>query len=77
MRRIVMWPAHLYNIFPHYLIKGKTSGGKKMLLNIKHDFSFSLQPWSETFLVLRMTERDIIKNASRSLSKVSAILARF
>ena len=24
MRHIVTWPAQLYNIFPHYLIKGAT-----------------------------------------------------
>jgi hypothetical protein len=24
MRHLVMWPAQLYNIFPHYLINGAT-----------------------------------------------------
>jgi hypothetical protein len=32
-RHIVMWPARLYNIFPHYLLNGTTFG--KTLLNVK------------------------------------------
>jgi hypothetical protein len=28
MRHTVMWPAPLYNIFPHYLIKGTILGKK-------------------------------------------------
>ena len=76
MRRIDMWPDRLNNIFPYYLIKGMTFGGKK-LLNIKCVFSFSLQPSSETFLILRISEREIIKNATMSLSKVTANLVRF
>ena len=35
MCHIVMLPAKLYNIFPHYLINGKISGEKKKLLKIK------------------------------------------
>jgi len=46
-----LWPAPLYNIFPHYLINGTIFGEK--LLNIKCVFWFSLQIMSETFLILR------------------------
>jgi hypothetical protein len=60
MRHIVIWPAPLYIIFPHYLING-TTFGKKKLLNTKRMFWFSLQFVSETFLILRRNERDMIK----------------
>jgi len=53
-----MWPVWLYNIFPHYIINGKIF--RKTLLNTKRVFSFSLQLLSETFLILRRNERDII-----------------
>ena len=55
---IVMCPVWLYHISPHYLIKGTTFG--KMLLNIKYVFWFSLQSLSETLLILRRIQRDIM-----------------
>ena len=54
-------PAPLYNIFPHYLINGTIFG--KKVLNTKCEFWFSLQLLSETFLILRITERDMIKKS--------------
>jgi hypothetical protein len=45
--------------FPRYLIKGNILG--KKLLNIKCVFRVSPQLSSETFFILRNTERDIIK----------------
>jgi len=60
MRHIVMWNAPLYNIFPHYLINGMIL--EKKLPNTKSVFRFSLQLLSETFLILRINERDMIKN---------------
>ena len=53
-----LWPAQLYNNFPHYPINGTIFGRK--LLNSKCVFWFSLQLLSETFLILRRTERDMI-----------------
>jgi hypothetical protein len=50
----------LYNTSPHYLING-TIFEKKKCLNIKCVFRFSLQLLSEKFLVLRRTEKDMIK----------------
>ena len=47
---------------------------KKKLLNTKCVFWFSLQLLSETFLILRITERDIIINVLRSSCKVPVIL---
>ena len=55
-----LWPAPLYNIFPHYLINGTIL--EKKLLNTKCVFWFSLQHLSKTFLILRRAERDIIIN---------------
>ena len=52
-------PLRLYNIFPHYLTNGTIFG--KRLLNIKCVFWFSVQLLSETFLIVRRNERDMIK----------------
>jgi hypothetical protein len=54
-------PARLYNIFPHYLIN-RTIFLKKKLLDTKCELWFSLRLSSETFLILRRTEWEIIKN---------------
>jgi hypothetical protein len=53
--------AGFYSIFPHYLINGTNFEKKKKLWNPKCVFVFPLQLLSETFLILRRTERDIIK----------------
>jgi len=54
-----LWPAPLYNIFPHYLIYctifGKKSYQHKMRVLIFSTVS------SETLLILRRHERDVIK----------------
>ena len=57
-----LWPTPLYYIFPHYLTNG-TIFEKKKILNIKGVFRVSLQLLSETFLILRRSEPDMIKNA--------------
>jgi len=67
-------PVPLYNIFPHYHTKGTIF--EKKLLNIKSVFWFSLQALSETFFVLRRSERDIIINVHKSSSKVTPMLVR-
>jgi len=54
-----LWPVWIYNIFRHYLINGTIF--EKKLLNTKCVFWFSLQLLSETFLILRGIERDVIK----------------
>jgi hypothetical protein len=58
--RINLWLVPLYSIFPHHLINGMVFG--KELFNIKCVFHFSLQPLSETFLMLRRTERGIAQS---------------
>jgi hypothetical protein len=56
-----LWLVRLYTIFPHWLINSMIFKEKK-LLNIKYVFWVSLQMFSETFIVLRRTERLMIKN---------------
>ena len=68
-----LWPFWLYSVFPHYLINGKIL--EKVLLKKCVCFDF-LCVLSETFLILRRTERDII-HVHRSSYKVPVILVRF
>ena len=69
-----LWPATLYNIFPHYLINGTILGEKSYWT--QNFFWFPLWLLSETFLVLR-AERDMIKNVYRASCKVPVIIVRF
>ena len=55
----------------------KTERFSNIYIYMKCVFCFSLQLLSVTFLILKGTERDIIKNVYRSAYKVSAILVRF
>ena len=71
-----LWPARLYNIFPHYLINS-TFFGEKKLLNLKCVFRFSLQLLSEALLILRRIQRYMIINIQMFLCKVAVILVRF
>ena len=49
---------------------------REALLNTKCVFRFPLQILSDTFLILRRTERDVIKNVCRSSCKVPVIVVR-
>jgi len=71
-----LWPARLYNIFPHYLTNGPIFG-KKKLLNVKFVFQFSLQLLSQTFLIVRRRERDVIIKVYWSSCKVHVIFVQF
>ena len=71
-----LWPVRFYNIFLRYLVNG-TIFEKNKLLEIKCVFWIPLQLLSLTFVILRRTERDMIKNVYRSSWKVSTILVRF
>ena len=63
-----LWPAPLYNISPHYLINVTIFWGRERYWT--YVFWFPLQLLSETFLILRRTERDMIKNVYWSSCKV-------
>ena len=60
--------------FPHYLIYGMIF---EKLWNVKCVFWFSLPLLSETFFILRRTERDITTSPYRSLCKIRVILVSF
>jgi hypothetical protein len=62
-----LWPVRLYQFFAYCIIKGKIWG--KTLLNIKCVLWFSLQILSETFLILRTIQRDIIINETNQSSR--------
>jgi hypothetical protein len=65
-----LWPDTLYNIF--HIISNTARFPKK-----GEGGWLSLQLLSETFHILRRTERDMIKNVYRSACKVPVILFRF
>ena len=62
-------PCPALSYFPTLSYK-RQDLSKKKLLNIKYVFWFSLQLLSETFLISRRTERDMIKNVLWSSYKV-------
>jgi len=63
MRRIVISSLSGFTVFfPHYPINGTIFENKK-LFSIQCVFRFSLQLLSETLLILRRTERDMIKSS--------------
>jgi hypothetical protein len=64
--------TYFFFIFPY-----KLHDFRKKLLNIKGVFSFSLQLSSETFLILRKNERDVIKIVYLSSCKVPVIVVPF
>jgi len=69
------WPALFNNIFSPYLKNAMIL--EKKLLNTKCVFSHPLQFLSETFLILRRIERDMIKNVYWSACKEHIILLIF
>ena len=78
MRRIILSSVACLSVpqFPYYLIKGMIFGPPKKV--IQHRVCvFGVIILSETFLSLRITERDIIIIVHRSTYKVSVILVRF
>jgi hypothetical protein len=77
MRRTVICGLSASTIFVHII---KQHGFRKKKSVIKHKtcaLIFSTTFLSETFFILRRTERDVITNVYWSLSKVYVILVRF
>ena len=62
-------------IFRHYLINDTIFGKKS--LNIKCVFGFSLQVLLETFLILRINQRDIVIHVKTSSCKAPVIVVGF
>jgi len=77
MRRFVICDLLCSTIcFTLYLINDAIFN-KKKLLNIKCTFWVYLQVLSETFLILRRNERDVIKNVNYSSCKMPLFLSGF
>jgi hypothetical protein len=77
MRHIVNSGLPYSTIFlTHCLINGRIFE-KKRVLNIKFVFELLLQFLSETFIIVRRTERDMIKNLYQYSCEVPVILVHF
>ena len=57
-----LWPAWFYIISAHYFIKVSIFVKKKKLFKMKNSLLSFLQIFSETFLILRRTERGYVTN---------------
>ena len=62
---IAIWPVWLYHNFPHYLLIGAISD--KCVFNVICVFWLFLEPSSETILILRRIQRNIITNVTYML----------
>ena len=76
MSHIVICGVPRSKIFFH-IISHTAGFSQKKLLITKYVFWFSLQRSSETFLILRRNERDMIKSVYCSSCKVPFVLVRF
>ena len=70
-----LWPASFYNIFPHSLINGTIF--KIKFIESKTGVLIFILLLSETFLILRRTERNMVTCVYWSSCKVPVILVRF
>jgi hypothetical protein len=70
-----LWPAWLYHIFPHHLMYGTIFGNK--VIEHKNVFWSSLQLLSQTLLILRKIQVDIIVKLHRSSCKLSLFWSNF
>jgi hypothetical protein len=77
MRRIVLLSVVCLALPYFSTLSHKLHDFGKKFLNIKYVFWFFLQLLSETFLILRRIQRDIIINVHRSLCKVPLLLSDF
>jgi len=66
--------AYLVVLYFYTLSHKRQIFGKKKLLNVKCVL-FSSTSWAELFLILRRTERDIIKNGHRFHAKYPLFLS--
>ena len=70
-----LWPVRLYHFFWHYLINGAIFG--KDAVELKMCVLIFTTILSETFLILRRIQRDIVINIRRYSCKVPVIPVGF
>jgi hypothetical protein len=69
-------PALQYTVFPHYLVKGLILENK-LIEHRTCAFILYTTFFPEMFLIIKRTERDLLKNVCWSVSNAPAILFRF
>jgi hypothetical protein len=72
-RRVVCGPSGFTTFFDIISQTVRFSKKKKKLLNTECVFRYSLQILSQTFLILRIIQRDIVINMKSSSCKVAVI----
>jgi hypothetical protein len=72
-----LWPVWLCRVFPHYLTNGTIFEKKKKATARKYVFRFSQPIWSETLLIPRRIQRNIIVILHNPSRKVPVILVIF
>jgi hypothetical protein len=77
MRRIILSSVACLALPYFSTLSHKRHDFRKKFLNTKCVFWFFLQPLSQTFLILRRIQRDIIIKVHRSSCKVPVIIVRF
>jgi hypothetical protein len=70
-----LWPVWLYQICPHYLINGTIFW--KAVIEHKMCVLILCTSLSETFLILRPIQRDIIINVHKYTRKVTLLMSEF
>ena len=74
-RHVIICSASGFTIFFHFILQMTQS--LKKIIDSKMCALFSLQLLSETFLIPRRTERDMMKNVCWFSCKVTVIIVRF
>jgi len=73
-----LWSVRLCHIFPHYLTNGTIfKGGRRGVFEHKTCVLIFSILFSETFLVLRIIERDIAINVQKYSRQVLVIVIRY